>query len=717
VLQTTSVVDDRFLTSEGRFLTSGDEAGTAPGDRAFRPDVEGLRAVAVLLVVLYHAGVPRLTGGFVGVDVFFVISGFVITGLLLRERHQTGGTSVLGFYARRARRILPAATLVILVAVACSYLMLGVISGNIVADDGRWAAAFLSNIHFEAQGTSYLTSSLPPSPLQNYWSLSVEEQFYVVYPTMFLLVARMTRVLTLRTRLAIALGMVIIASFGLSVTQTASHPLSAYFSPFTRAWELALGALVAVSTPWLRRIPVRIATALTWSGLAAIVSSAFLFNAQSAYPGSLVALPVVGAAAIIAGGTVIARWGAESVLGRSPFQWLGKRSYSLYLWHWPILIIAAERVHKTSLSWRENLGLVVVALVISAASYALIENPIRHWKVPALRSVAAGLALVVSTVLVLSLAISNETGASSWLHVVPAADQQVVLDQVAQAPHIQVVPKSVRRWDYGSTYDEGGSYGAATCKVGLGQSKQSICVYGDPKGSHLMVLYGDSKALMWVPPFVSIAAREHWRLVVLAKFGCPSTLVTIRGVPAWNEGRTSDPVCDRWHRWATNWINTNKPNMLVVSQADFYANPAPPGAPSVPFTAAQWGRGLDGLFHSFTVPHMKTVMLGSTPILRRFLFTGSPLCLSQHADDVQHCSDAADAAVPQLEPTDRSAALANHVTYIDTVPWFCSSICTAIIGKYEVYDTSGVHVSGPWARYLQYVLAGALGFSTPAATH
>src|ERR1017187_7846822 len=273
-----------------RLLDSGEEAGTAPDDRRFRPDVEGLRAVAVLLVVLYHASVPRLTGGYVGVDVFFVISGFVITGLLLRERKGAGRTSILDFYARRCRRILPAATVVILVTVVFSYVVLGVVSGNSTADDGRWAAAFLANFHFEALGTNYLDVFRPPSPLQNYWSLSVEEQFYVVYPTLFLLVARAKGRLSLRARLAITLSLVIVASYWLSVVQTASHPTSAYLSTLTRAWQLALGALVAVGTSWLKHVPRPAAAVLTWAGLAAILFAAFTFNAHTAYPGSLVAV-------------------------------------------------------------------------------------------------------------------------------------------------------------------------------------------------------------------------------------------------------------------------------------------------------------------------------------------------------------------------------------------------------------------------------------------
>ena len=184
-----------------RFLESGDEAGTSPGDRKFRPDVEGLRAIAVLLVVLYHAGVPCLTGGFVGVDVFFVISGFVITGLLLRERAASDRTLLHRFYGRRCRRILPAATLVIILTVLSSYLWLGFIAGDDTAHVARTAALFFANFHFISVGTSYLGSQLPPSALQNYWTLSVEEQFYVVYPTLFILTALLFKHISLRRKL------------------------------------------------------------------------------------------------------------------------------------------------------------------------------------------------------------------------------------------------------------------------------------------------------------------------------------------------------------------------------------------------------------------------------------------------------------------------------------------------------------------------------------
>jgi peptidoglycan/LPS O-acetylase OafA/YrhL len=215
-------------TAEEQPAPSTDEAGTAPGDRRFRPDIQGLRAVAVLLVVFYHAGLHGLSGGYVGVDVFFVISGFVITGLLLRERGTSGRTSLIGFYGRRSRRIIPAATVVIIATVVLTYARVGVVFGAQTATDARWTAVFLANFHFASIGTDYLTAQLPPSPLQNFWSLAVEEQFYLVYPTLFLLVAGIRTRWSMQARLSICLAIVTAVSFTLSVVQTASSPTVAY---------------------------------------------------------------------------------------------------------------------------------------------------------------------------------------------------------------------------------------------------------------------------------------------------------------------------------------------------------------------------------------------------------------------------------------------------------------------------------------------------------
>ncbi len=283
-----------------RLQPSGDEAGTAPGDRQFRPDVQGLRAVAVALVVLFHAHVPGLGGGYVGVDVFFVISGFVITGVLLREHASTGSTSILHFYGRRVRRILPAATLVI---IACRDRIVRVARSDQRRADRRRCAVGIALPHQcplrRPPAPTISSSQLPPSVLQNYWSLAVEEQFYLIYPTIFLVVAGLSRRLGLRRRLGIVLGAAVVASFVFSIVQTSSNPTAAYFSPFPRVWELALGGLVAVSTAHLRRVPALVAAVLSWLGLGLILLAAVVFSPSTSYPGWKVALPVIGAALVI----------------------------------------------------------------------------------------------------------------------------------------------------------------------------------------------------------------------------------------------------------------------------------------------------------------------------------------------------------------------------------------------------------------------------------
>ena len=342
-----------------------------------------MRAVAILLVVLFvvlfHAGVPHMAGGFVGVDVFFVISGFVITGLLLRERRATGGSGFLTFYARRARQILPAALLVIIVSLISSYLLIGANYATLVASDARWSALFLGDHHFISVYPNYLVSR-PNSPLQQYWSLAVEEQFYLVYPAFFAALIMIPGMMSRRARLVTGLSAVIVISFLISVATTRVNYLAANYSPFTRAWELALGALLAVTAAQLEKIPTATAAIMTWIGIVGILIAAVTFSVHLRYPGFIVALPTINAALVIAGGTVVTRQGAESVLRLLPFRWLGRWSYSWYLWNSSVLAIGAAVLHKSvnTTSIPIKLALVTFALILAAATYFLVEQPFRH---------------------------------------------------------------------------------------------------------------------------------------------------------------------------------------------------------------------------------------------------------------------------------------------------------------------------------------------------
>ena len=379
----------------GRILPSGDEAGTPPEDRAFRPDIQGLRAVAVLLVVIVHAQFRFLYGGFFGVDVFFVISGFVITGLLLRERASTGKTRILAFYGRRARRIVPAAMLVIVVSIVAERIFIGASATDFAASQARWASVFLAN--FWASGHENILSPRP-APLGAYWSLAVEEQFYLVYPMLLILVAMVAASRSLRVKLGIVLGAITVASFTWSVISSSGvGVLISYTSPFTHAWELAVGGLLAVCAGWARKLPLALATSMTWVGLGTIFLAAAIVKGPSDYPGYIAALPVGGTALVIAGGTAAPRWGAEALLKLAPFKWLGLWSFSIYLWHYPILTVARQRWGHLTVT--TNVLLAIAAVVLAAGTYFAIENPIRHWsfltRFP-LASVVGGAALIVA---------------------------------------------------------------------------------------------------------------------------------------------------------------------------------------------------------------------------------------------------------------------------------------------------------------------------------
>ncbi|HEY5023372.1 MAG TPA: acyltransferase family protein [Acidimicrobiales bacterium] len=683
-----------------RFLASGDESGTAPEDRPFRPDVEGLRAVAVLLVVLFHSGVSALSGGYIGVDVFFVISGFVITGVLMRERSTTGRTSILAFYGRRCRRIIPAATLVIIVAVLLSYYFLGVGTGGRTATDGRWATVFLANFHFSAIGTNYLSAQQPPSPLQNYWSLSVEEQFYVVYPTLFLLLAGIKTSLSLRARLAFGLVLVIGASLAFSVIDTHSHATSAYFSPLTRAWELGLGALVAVATPWLKKVPFRIAAIATWLGFGAILIAAFSFGSQTAYPGSLVTIPVVGAALIIAGGVRAGRFGVEALLGLSPFRWLGKLSYSLYLWHWPILIIAAEYAGKTTLSVGQNLGWDLVALAASAITYVVVENPIRHAKfLFRVRWASIGLGATLVAVALGAITLQSDVASGSGVgpakaspHPSGTASLQNVLRLVAASDKIQTVPANLvpPLSQVLSNPDSGLARFSTGCEP-IG-SQSGACRFGDRTGSHTMVLYGDSHAGMWFQALDDIATRSHWKLDVLVMASCPAALL-----PTQAPGTRGDWVaCDQWHSFAIHRINRIDPDLLIVSETSPYETPE-----GVRYTPAHWQRGLEQFFRRVTARKTAKLVLGNLP------GSGGSDCLARNVDDVQACSGAGNSVLATYNKAERRAATAEGAHYVNVTSWFCAKKCSSVIGNYDVYLV-GNHVAKGYSVFLEGVLAQKL---------
>ncbi|MER7196581.1 acyltransferase, partial [Streptomyces sp. NPDC000188] len=367
--RSTGTGEEEPASDAGRTAPPPGATHAAPGQR---PDIQGLRALAVTLVVLGHAGVTRFSGGYVGVDVFFVISGFLITSSLLRELSASDRISIRAFYARRALRLLPASALVVLVTLAGSWLFLSKIRFAEYMSDAFASALYAVNFRLAATGTDYLAEGSPPSPFQHFWSLAVEEQFYLVWPLLLFLGWRLSR--RRRALLAIPLVALCAVSFGLSVHVTGQSAPWAYFGSHTRAWELGVGALVALLRP--PRLPAGVAVAMTWAGLACIIAAALRFDADTPFPGTAAAAPVIGAALVIVGGTSPAWPGARRMLTARPVTWLGGLSYSWYLWHWPFLVIGPKALDRPAGTHLE-LALGAAALLPAWLTLRLVENPVR----------------------------------------------------------------------------------------------------------------------------------------------------------------------------------------------------------------------------------------------------------------------------------------------------------------------------------------------------
>ena len=696
----TTATDDPVGTTG---VDTADEAGSAPGDRRFRPDVEGLRAVAVLLVVLYHANLPGLHGGYVGVDVFFVISGFVITGLLLRERSTTNHNSLVSFYGRRARRILPAATLTIVITVIATYVVLGAVYGNPTAVAAKWTAVFLANFHIAAIGTNYLTTRLPPSPLQNFWSLAVEEQFYLVYPAVFLLAASLRSTVTLRARLVFILVPTIMLSFLYSVTLTQTSPGVAFFSPLTRAWELGLGALVAVGTPYFLRMSRFVGGAISWVGIGAIGIAAVAYSTTTSYPGSAAALPVVGTAFVIAGGTPVSGWGAESVLRLAPFQWFGRLSYSLYLWHWPILVIAAESTDQYGTPFHKNIVWLALAVLVSYATYRLVENPVRHARALARRRwlpIGLGIVLIATSLVVASVALAAHNAAHNAATgpIVPLSHSELN-GLVRLAPFIQTMPPDLTPPLDQVQANWGGP--GPPCWAADSQTSIPTCEFGDPNGTKTLAIYGDSHAEMWFKAIDRIALAARWRVIFLGKGSCAAVDLPFRNPAGLGAANGVFQQCDEWHQFALGRMRSMRPDLIVVSQSDSLK---PDGSL---YSPVRWEAAMISLIRTLPVPPDRVIILGNIPRLVH----GGPECLSLNRNSVQKCSSPNAPDVVVHNSAERRAAQKVGARYIDTVPWFCSSICTDVIGHFLPYWNT-YHVTADFSIALSGVLADSIDLAS-----
>jgi peptidoglycan/LPS O-acetylase OafA/YrhL len=648
----------------------------------FRPDIEGLRGIAVLMVVLYHVGVPGSGGGFTGVDVFFVLSGYLITDLLVKEFGRTGKIDFFAFYARRARRLLPAAVLVLAVTVLAGAVLLSPLEQRQYARSAMATAIYLSNLFFLRETTDYFAADSAHDPFLHTWSLAVEEQFYLVWP---LLIVLGLGVRGSRGRLKLLISAVCVVSFVACIWLTLKYKPVAFFGSPLRAWEFGIGGLATLLPVAAMTARAGRCRALGWAGLLGILLSGALVSGDLGFPGPSALLPAVATVMALVAGVGAPGQGVGVVLGSAPLQHLGRLSYSWYLWHWPVLAFIAASGADVPMAGR-LLG-AAGALAAAAAAYALVENRIRFHP-----------ALVPRPKLTLGLA-----GALSLAGVTLALGAGGYARWASSGPRQQAITAAVG--DNTALQDN-------KCVVGFTGRGVRECVFGDTLSAVTVVLFGDSHAEQWFTALEPVAQERRWRLVTMVKAGC-----AVGSVPVYSAalGRRSDE-CAAWRREAIRRIIARSPDLIVAANSIGYV--IRPGRPDgySRLTPEEWRDGNRRTLAALDSAGLRTVLLRDSPRPVKHV----PTCLSRAEyrgrDEAECISDRSIAVDDAVFAVERQAAAGlRHVSLLDLSDLFCGpDRCDPVKDSLVIYRDAS-HMTASYAKTLAPALSQRLGPLVSAA--
>ena len=593
--------------------------------------IQGLRALAAFLVTLFHA--KWVNGGFIGVDIFYVISGFLITGLLLREIERTGTINFKEFYARRFKRLLPTSFFVLLVTAVASWLLIPATMRSSLGRDIIAASLYVSNYLFAWWQADYQNLDATPSPVIHYWSLAVEEQFYLIWPLLILFFFIAATKFKKKILLTLLVATVTALSFVFSIYQTETSPIWAFYSLLTRAWELGLGALLVLLPP------IKTKKLVGLLGFIFIIVSAFIFGETTAFPGVNAVLPVLGTVMLI---STINSWPPflNDVANSRMFQWLGEISYPLYLWHWPLLVLPSTYFARP-LAIYERILAIIATIILADLTHRFIEEPFRKHKTePTLVFKRSGVITLVSVLIGTAIIFSSSDKID-----VSGINGAVSLAQIKARPLV---------------YDDG-------CHANYAQTKSDKCEYADTKSDKTMVLYGDSHAAQWFPALVEIASRSGYRLISLTKSACPS-VDTVR----LDQGGFKMSRCKQWRINTIKRIQEINPDVLIMSSFQYFAQP-----PRFTDREQWWNDGQRKLLTEVKniSPHL--IYITDTPHPLRDI----PACLASYS-------------ISKCNTTQRSEDLSiSGFNVINPNSWLCSRVCPAVKDGVVAYrDASHISV-------------------------
>ncbi|GAA1826338.1 acyltransferase family protein [Agromyces salentinus] len=693
--------------------SAGSISPAAP--RAFRPDIQALRAVAVSLVLLNHLWPLRVTGGYVGVDVFFVISGFLITSHLGRELFATGRVRLGAFYARRARRLLPAALLVLAFGAIATMLWVPMISWPRAATEIAASAFYVENWVLSALSVDYSAQNDAATVAQHYWSLSVEEQFYLIWPLAMMLAwmaARTASPTRRRAAVALTLAGIGVISLVAGIWMTWSSPAQAYFVTFTRAWEFAAGALLALAAHRLR-LPRAIAEIASLLGFALILASALLFDQLTPFPGVAALVPVLGTLLVIAAGGAAARLIHERVSSLRPVQWLGDVSYSVYLWHWPLIVILPF-VLLRPMTTLDKVGVLLATLVLAWLTRRFVESPGQRWtwaRSSARRTFGAMVAGMA--------AIAVLSGGIAWGYAMDERSRTVPTDpptaescegpnavsDAAQCESPFAVPaKVVAMGERNAYYQTPDACGDLLPLLEAGDERTTrVCDYSDGSAAATDVwLIGDSHAQQWQWALFDMAREHGWRLTISFLGGCPPAEVAFAGYGR-DKSDAKNERCMRWGETAAAHIERERPAYVFTSSFtrkqlvdDGTGRPA----------EIQYAEGLTAYWSRWTAAGATVVVLGDPPFNAAVRDRD---CVLLNASDPLRCAVGRDVAQPPdpMLLAARSSADPGVIAF-DPTPYFCDEgSCYGVIGGVPAYF-DGDHLNVEYTRLLRPFIEDAV---------
>ncbi|MGO2747274.1 acyltransferase family protein [Microbacterium sp.] len=668
----------------------------------FIPHVQGLRAIAVLFVVLYHFWPGRLSGGYVGVDIFFVISGFLITAHLARELATSGRVDLGQFWARRARRLLPASLLVLLFCAIVAALPFLTPTSAMPAEVREIVAStfYVENWYLAFNSADYLALSGDPTTVQHYWSLSLEEQFYVIWPLIMLLAAWISVKFFRGSRLraaAIAIGVVSVASFIFCVIFTMTDPAPAYFVTLGRIWQFGVGALLAL-VPRLRVNNAVLSFVLGWAGVLALLYTAFTFDGQTVFPGYMALLPTLGAAAVIAASNTERWWYPTRLLAIRPMRFTGDISYSLYLWHWPLIVIAPS-VPFWGLTIYHRVALLCICFVLAWLTKRFIEDPMRSWKPLTSRRPRVTLWASLG-----AMALVAAVAAGGWAANAPAYQQGVqAIQDVRENPPVcfgaaSILDESCAGEGPDTILPAPGFAGADSpdepqCFIQLNDSRPVSCEFGsDDPDAPRVALVGDSHAYQLLGTFQAIADREGWHLTTYFKGACPWNTTPLATAGSFGA------ACTDWREGIDAELAASEFDVVFTSAIS-----------NTPYSSAGYDSSFDGAvagyrqaWSTMTDRGIPVVTIVDNPGWE----TDPNKCLRSR--DASECSSPRAERLPANDPIRDAAEGAAGVTLLDFTDVYCDDeTCFPVVGGANIYRDQD-HLTVTFANTLTPQFTAAL---------